>query len=189
MSPQRLLVTLPISLSVAAIAHGLRFGDEHAFGEGYHDWLCAALVAGLPALAWGLFARAVAELPMYADGSVLAERLARLLPGHARLAPLSATISLIGSLFYLGVERLEADGDRSYIAALAIIAALSLCAAIAMQRLLLLIAGVTIALFRRLVCAAPPAARSRPKDDERVPLTPRLERSALRFSRAPPSPA
>ncbi len=186
MGVRRLLVTLPIALSVAAAAHGVRFGDEHAFGEEYHDWVCTLMLAGLPALAWAFLARAAAGLTTYGDGSVLADRLAALLPGHGRLGALTAAIAGSASAIYIGIERLEADGDTSYVLALAIILAISICVAIATRRVLEIVASATLAFFRRLVAALRRSAPARPLRASRPRATPRVDWAAVRLGRAPP---
>lgn len=186
MGLRRLLVTLPIALSVAAAAHGARFGDEHAFGKEYHDWICTLVLAGLPALAWAFLARAAAALTTYGDGSILADRLAELLPGRGRFGALTASIAGLASAIYIGIERLEVDGDRSYVFALAIIVVISICVAIATRWALEIVASATIAFFRRLVaalsCDAPPRAL-RPS---RARATPRVDWATVRLGRAPP---
>jgi hypothetical protein len=186
MGSRRLLITFPIALAVAAAAHGLRFGDEHAFGEEYHDWVCTVLLAGLPALAWAFLARAVASLTTYGNGSVLAERLTDLLPARGSLPGLAATLAAFASAIYVGVERLEADGDTSYAFALAVVGALSLCVSIAMRRMLGYLAHVTLALFRLIVTQSPRGPRPRFASVAPSHPTPRLDWAAVRLGRAPP---
>jgi hypothetical protein len=188
MSPRRLLVTLPLALAVAAAAHGIRFGDEHAFGEEYHDWLCTLLLTGLPALAWAFLARALAALPTYGDGTILAERLAELVPGRGRPLAFAPLLAAAASAIYVGVERLEADGDTNYVVALVAIAVLSTCVAVAARRVLAFVASATLVLFR---CAqtARAATRAFTVRPSRPRATPRRERSSVRLGRAPPLPA
>lgn len=186
MGCRRLLVTFPIALAVAAVAHGLRFGDEHAFGERYHAWLCTLLLAGLTALGWAFLVRAVTSLRTYGDGTVLAERLAELLPARGALSGLSASIAVLASAIYIGVERLEAGGDTSYSFALAVIVALSVCVAIAVRRMLGYVASATLAFFRRIVSEARRTSRPRLRRASRPRSRLRRDWAAVRLGRAPP---
>lgn len=186
MAVRRLALTLPIGLAVAALAHSIRFGDEHAFGEEHHDWVTALLQFGLALLASAIVARTAAVLGSCADGSIVAERLADLLPGRARPFPLAAAVCAAATSIYVGIELLETEGDRNFTFALLTIALFSCVAAFAIRALLGLIGRGTIALLRAVEMARTRAKRpSRLRERDARPTT-RRNWAAVRLGRAPP---
>jgi hypothetical protein len=69
---------------------------------------------------------------------------------------MSAVLALWASVLYVGVELLEDDGDRTFVLALAIIAALAFLTALAVRRLLSILARATVAFVLRLSSAQDP---------------------------------
>jgi hypothetical protein len=185
MGLRRLLLTLPVALAVAAGAHQIRFWDEHAFGEGFHDWLCTVLHVGLPAVGLALLARSAAAARVYADGSIVAERLAELLPGGGRLGAMTAALAVWASVLYIGVELLEDDGDRTFVLALAIIAVLAFLTALAFCRFLSILALATVAFVQRLCSAQDPELPRKLSFGRPQPIAQRAW-ARVRLGRAPP---
>jgi hypothetical protein len=186
MGPGRLALALPLGLMVASLAHRVRFGHEHEFGEGHHDWVTSGLRVGLALIAWALVARTAYALERCSNGALLADRLAELLPGRAEPRRLSATIAFAASSIYVGIERLEVHGDRTYWFALIVISILSIAAALAIRRILAFIAHATIAIFR--LSREPRSSGGRPHFlRRRRSHAPSHRASArIRLGRAPP---
>jgi hypothetical protein len=182
----RLALALPLGLLVASLAHRVRFGHQHEFGEGHHDWVTSGLRLGLALIGWAIVARTAYALDRCSNGALLAERLADLLPGRARARPLAAAIALVASSVYVGIERLEVHGDRTYWFALIVIAVLSAAAAFAIRRVLTFVAHATLALFRPL--AEPRVSVGRPLSLHRRRLHAPSHRACvrIRLGRAPP---
>lgn len=185
MGPRRLLLILPIALAVAAGAHQLRWGDEHLFGQSLHDWIVAALYAGLPGVGLVFLLRALCGARQFADGSVLAERLVALLPGGGRLLPTASMLSLLAGAMYVAIELTEDDGDRGFVLALAIIAVLAFATALALRWTLRILAGATLSFARRLMHAGEPLLPL-PLRATRRPLTTHRDLARVRLGRAPP---
>jgi hypothetical protein len=172
---------LALGLLAALVAHTLLYGGGHVIGGAYHELLLQAAMAGslgllvlFGSLAWSGAAHA-------ADGSILAARVSRCLPGQA--STLAAT-----SLWYMLAERIEPHHDAS-------VSVIALALALAAAAWLVL--RLAHALVRLLAGAVITVSRSRwapraPRWIRRAPSVPIARRSPLprrRFARPPPSVA
>jgi hypothetical protein len=185
MSLRRLLLALPVALAVAAVTHQIRWGDEHLFGQSFHDWIVTALYAGLPGAALTLALRSLSVAQQYADGSILAERLAELLPGKGRLATTTALLSGLAGALYVGIELTEDDGDRTFWLALAIIVVLAFATALGTRRLLGALARATLTFVGRRIGRSDPLLPLPLRNEGRRLATHRAW-ARVRLGRAPP---
>lgn len=174
---KRLPAALALGLLASLIAHSALFGGSHAMGGAYHGALletafagCAGLLGFIAALAWLGASTA-------ADGSVLARRLASVLPGLPALT-LATT-----AWFVLG-ERLEPA--HSAAPALVVLGALLLAAWLLHRMALAAVAVLARAVLT--IVTSPFAARvpSWLRIAAPAPLSRRSPVLRRRFARPPP---
>lgn len=171
---------LALGLLAALLAHAALYGGEHAMGGTYHSLLLQAALAGgvgllavFGSLAWTGAAHA-------ADGSVLAARMSRRLPGFASVAASATT-------WYALAERIEPHhaASVSLTAAILCLAAASWLILRLASAILRMIAGIVIVAASRSLWAA-----RTPRWVRRAPAAPLVHRPPLlrrRFARPPPS--
>jgi hypothetical protein len=171
---------LALGLLASLGAHAALYGGDHEMGGNYHALLLQAALAGSVALLALFGSVASGGAAHVTDGSVLATRLARRLPGLASLV-------VATSFWYVLAERIEPHHAGAPLApsilALAVAAWIVLRLAKAIVKTL---AGAVFAALR-----SPWAART-PRWIRRAPFLPIARRSPLlrrRFARPPPSVA
>jgi hypothetical protein len=128
MALRRALVTAPLALLVALLAHVAGFGGGHAFG-GDHGRQVLYLAVGGPAL---LVLAAVVWLGLTERDRRRGERaLLALLPGQGRFAAAFAVLGSASLALYAGVEMLEGHAPLAPASLIALACSTALIAAAA----------------------------------------------------------
>lgn len=169
---RRIPGALGLGLVAALIGHAVVYGNGHAMGGDYHELLLKLALAGSLALLGALAALATAGARFVADGSILARRVAQVLPNFPALLAATAAWYSLGE----AIEPQHAAASILLVAlALALAAALLLvgartlvdslsAAVVAVVRLRFAGRRPTITLRRRrapLAIPAPPSLRRR----------------------------
>ncbi|MEO6913995.1 MAG: hypothetical protein ABI182_08265 [Candidatus Baltobacteraceae bacterium] len=140
MKPREFPGALALGLPVALLAHVLAFGGDHSLGGAYHQALAVGAVLAAAALAMLLVGLACSSARATQTGSVLAARVATLLPGDLPLAA-GATG------WFIFIESLEPHHRAlPVLAAVALVAAAMLVGTIA-RALTRMLAEITIAIL------------------------------------------
>lgn len=167
---------LALGLLASLVAHGALYGGEHSMGGDYHDTLVElALAAGIGlALFFAYLGWCNAR---FADGSVLAARLADRLPGFGSLFAAA-------TLWYAAVEYLEPHhpGALRMAVLLVIAAACWLIRRFCRYALAVLAGAILAVLGNPFAPRAPSPARFTPF----TPPQPPMLWARRRFARPPP---
>jgi hypothetical protein len=148
MAARRVLVSAPLAVVVALLAHTARFGFSHAFGGPHGHYLIAAALAGLVLLAL---------LSPLAHGFAPASRQAT----PAASVGLLLNLALGGTAVYTGMEWLEGHAPAlvsgTWVAlglSALVVALVALLAAIGLRRIGQAIAATLPVLARTAPCGA-----------------------------------
>jgi hypothetical protein len=184
MTLRRLLITAPLALLVAVLAHLAGFGAGHELGGDHGASLISSALAALFALAAAAtLAAALGQANSPAD--VLAE-LRRALPGSGEVLPFAGWL-FGGSLpAFWGLELLEGHGPfgAGWLLPVAAVAALAMALAVRLVTRWLAEAGMALAALSESLTLGP-AARLAPLEIRSLSAAQRLARGTRR-GRAPP---